>query len=53
MLSPPPSSALLTLDPSASPDVLEHSLSAMTLLRKDLQGIDRHLVDGRLELISG
>ena len=53
MLSPPPSAALLTLDPSASPDILERALSALTLLREDLQGTDRRLVAGRLELISG
>ena len=52
-LSPPPSAALLTLDPSASPDVLERSLSALTLLQEDLEGTDHHLAVGRLELISG
>nr|XP_020174388.1 uncharacterized protein KIAA0754-like [Aegilops tauschii subsp. strangulata] len=40
-------------DPSASPNVLEHALSALTLLREDLQGTDRRLVAGHLELISG
>nr|XP_020147614.1 CCR4-NOT transcription complex subunit 3-like [Aegilops tauschii subsp. strangulata] len=50
----PPSSAPPSVrDPSASPDVLEHALSALTLLREDLQGTDHRLVAGRLELISG
>nr|XP_020186152.1 brain acid soluble protein 1-like [Aegilops tauschii subsp. strangulata] len=54
MTLPPPSpAALLTKDPSASPDVLEHGLSVLTLLREDLQGTDRCLVAGRLELIFG
>nr|XP_020186038.1 translation initiation factor IF-2-like [Aegilops tauschii subsp. strangulata] len=53
MLPPPPPAALLTPDPSASPDILEHALSALTLLREDLQGTDRRLVAGCLELISG
>ena len=52
MLSPP-SGTLLTPDSSASPNVLEHALFALTLLRVDLQGTDRHLAAGRLELISG
>ena len=52
--SPPPTSAaLLSPGPSASPDVLERALSAMTLLREDLQGADPRLVAGRLELASG
>ena len=52
--SPPPSSsALLTPGSSASPDVLEWALSVMALLREDLQGTDRRLVAGRLELVSG
>nr|XP_020200442.1 microtubule cross-linking factor 1-like [Aegilops tauschii subsp. strangulata] len=50
---PPPSVALLPPGPSASPDVLERALSAMTLLREDIQGADRRLVAGRLELVSG
>ena len=53
MLPLPYSVALLTPDSSASPDVLERALSAMTLLRVDLQGADRRLVAGRLELVSG
>ena len=53
MLPLPSSAALLTPDPSASPDILERALSALTLLREDLQGTDRRLVAGRLELISG
>ena len=52
-LSPPPSAALLTPDPSTSPDVLERALSVLTLLREDLQGTDHHLAIGRLELIPG
>nr|XP_020192045.1 translation initiation factor IF-2-like [Aegilops tauschii subsp. strangulata] len=40
-------------DPSTSPDALEKALSALTRLRDDLQGADRRLVAGRLELISG
>ena len=35
---PPPSAALLSRGPLASLDVLERALSAMTLLREDLQG---------------
>ena len=50
---PPPSAALLSPGPSGSPDVLEHALSAMTLLREDLQGADPRLVAGRLVLVSG
>ena len=49
---PPPSAALLPPGPSASPDVLERALSAMTLMREYLQGADRRLVVGRLELVS-
>ena len=49
---PPPSTALLSLGPSAFPDVLERALSAMTLMREYLQGADRRLVVGRLELVS-
>nr|XP_040256309.1 uncharacterized protein LOC109775784 [Aegilops tauschii subsp. strangulata] len=52
MLPPPPPATLLTPDPSASPDGLERALSAMTRLREDLQGTDRHLVAGPLELVS-
>ena len=52
MLPPPPPTTLLASDPSASPDVLERALSVMTLLREDLQGTDRRLVAGRLELVS-
>nr|XP_020174052.1 testis-specific gene A8 protein-like [Aegilops tauschii subsp. strangulata] len=37
----PSSAAPLTPDPSASPDILERALSALTLLREDLQGTDR------------
>nr|XP_020166449.1 translation initiation factor IF-2-like [Aegilops tauschii subsp. strangulata] len=40
-------------DLSASPDALEHALSALTRLRGNLQGADRCLVAGRLELIPG
>ena len=62
---PPVSQAMVTMlpllppaapqipNPSASPDVLERSLSKMTRLREDLQGTDRRLVAGRLELVSG
>ena len=53
MLSPPPSAALLTLDPSTSPDILERALSTLTLLREDLQGTARRLEAGRLELTFG
>ena len=53
MLPPPSPAVLLTPDPSSSADVLERALSALTLLREDLQGTDRRLVVGRLELISG
>ena len=53
MLSPPPSTALLTSDPSTSHDVLEHALSTLNLLQEDLQGTDSHLAAERLELISG
>ena len=53
MLPPSSPAALLTPDPSASPDILERALSALTLLQEDLQGADRRLVAGRLELISG
>ena len=53
MLPTPPPAALLTPDPSASSNVLERALSAMTLLRGDLQGADPRLVAGRLELVSG
>nr|XP_020156658.1 nascent polypeptide-associated complex subunit alpha, muscle-specific form-like [Aegilops tauschii subsp. strangulata] len=49
---PPPSATPLARDPSASPDALEKALSALTRLRNDLQGADRRLVTGRLELIS-
>nr|XP_020165581.1 brain acid soluble protein 1-like [Aegilops tauschii subsp. strangulata] len=50
MLHPPPVSPLAR-DPSASPDALEEALSALTRLRDDLQGADRRLMAGRLELI--
>nr|XP_020191251.1 uncharacterized protein LOC109776999 [Aegilops tauschii subsp. strangulata] len=50
---PPPPAALLSLGPSASPDILERALSAMTLLREDLRGADPRLVAGHLELVSG
>nr|XP_020170404.1 translation initiation factor IF-2-like [Aegilops tauschii subsp. strangulata] len=50
---PPPSAALLSPGHSASPDVLERALSAMTPLREDLQGADPRLVAGHLELASG
>ena len=50
---PPPSAAPLYPGSSASPDVLERALSVMALLREDLQGTDRRLVAGRLELVSG
>ena len=53
MLPTPPPAALLTPDPSASSNVLERALSAMTLLRGDLQGADPRLVAGRLEQVSG
>ena len=53
MLPPPSPAVLLTPDPSSSADVLERALSALTLLREDLQGTDRRLVVGHLELISG
>nr|XP_020200821.1 uncharacterized protein KIAA1522-like [Aegilops tauschii subsp. strangulata] len=51
MLCPPPTAPLLP-GPSASPDVLERALLEMTRLREDLQGPDRHLAAGRLELVS-
>nr|XP_040256276.1 tol-Pal system protein TolA-like [Aegilops tauschii subsp. strangulata] len=35
------------------PDVLERTLSEMTQLREDLQGADRRLMAGRLELVYG
>ena len=53
MLPLPSSAALLTPDSSTSPDILEHALSALTLLREDLQGTDHRLVAGHLELTSG
>ena len=37
----------------ASPDTLEDALLALSRLHSDLQGADRRLVAGRLELISG
>nr|XP_020147952.1 predicted GPI-anchored protein 58 [Aegilops tauschii subsp. strangulata] len=43
VLPPPSPTALLTPDPSASPDILERALSTLTLLREDLQGADRRL----------
>nr|XP_020177567.1 uncharacterized protein LOC109763120 [Aegilops tauschii subsp. strangulata] len=43
MLPPPSPAAHLTPDPSASPDILERALSALTLLQEDLQGADRRL----------
>ena len=52
-MQPPPSVTPLARDPSASLDALEKALSALTWLRDDLQGTDRRLVAGRLELISG
>nr|XP_020192899.1 predicted GPI-anchored protein 58 [Aegilops tauschii subsp. strangulata] len=48
--SPPPAAPLLP-GPSVSPDVLESALLEMTRLREDLQGPDRHLAAGRLELV--
>nr|XP_020168557.2 MAP7 domain-containing protein 1-like [Aegilops tauschii subsp. strangulata] len=39
--------------PPASPNALEDALLALTQLREDLQGADRRLAAGRLELISG
>ena len=51
-LLPPPAVPLIP-GPSASPDVLEHALLEMAQLREDLQGADRRLVAGRLELVSG
>ena len=54
MTLPPPSpTVLLNPDPSTSPDMLEHALFSLTLLREDLQSTDRRVVAGRLELISG
>nr|XP_020184220.1 AF4/FMR2 family member 1-like [Aegilops tauschii subsp. strangulata] len=50
---PPSSASPLVRNPSASPDVLEHALSALTLLRENLHGTDHRLVAGRLELTSG
>nr|XP_020185103.3 caldesmon-like [Aegilops tauschii subsp. strangulata] len=49
---PPPPVMPLVRGPYASPDALEEALSALTQLRGDLQGADRRLVAGRLELIS-
>ena len=49
----PPSVALLSPGPSASPDVLERALSAMTLQREGLRKADPRLVAERLELVSG
>nr|XP_020165579.1 uncharacterized protein LOC109751084 [Aegilops tauschii subsp. strangulata] len=40
-------------DPPASPDALEDALFALTQLHNDLQGADRRLALGRLELVSG
>nr|XP_020172660.1 protein diaphanous homolog 1-like [Aegilops tauschii subsp. strangulata] len=53
MTLPPPSIIPLAHDPSTSPDALEKALSALTRPWDDLQGADRRLVAGRLELISG
>ena len=50
-LPPPPPIMPLALDPSDAHDVLGEALSALTRLRDDLQGADRRLVAGRLELI--
>nr|XP_020165858.1 atherin-like [Aegilops tauschii subsp. strangulata] len=52
-LPPPPSITPLGRDSSASPDALEEALSALTQLSEDLQGANRCLTSGRLELISG
>nr|XP_020154870.1 nascent polypeptide-associated complex subunit alpha, muscle-specific form-like [Aegilops tauschii subsp. strangulata] len=52
-LSPPPPIMPQGRDPSASPDALEEALSALTQLRDDLQGANRRLASGRLELILG
>nr|XP_020170420.1 translation initiation factor IF-2-like [Aegilops tauschii subsp. strangulata] len=53
MLSPPLPITPLGHDPSASLDALEEALPALTQLREDLQGTDRRLASGCLELISG
>ena len=53
MSPPPPSATLMPPGSSASPDILERTLSAMALLQEDIQGTDRRLVAGRLELVSG
>nr|XP_040249526.1 dynactin subunit 1-like [Aegilops tauschii subsp. strangulata] len=48
--SSPPSIVPLGRDPPASPNALGHALFALTQLHDDLQGADRRLASGRLEL---
>nr|XP_040254228.1 nascent polypeptide-associated complex subunit alpha, muscle-specific form-like [Aegilops tauschii subsp. strangulata] len=51
---PPPLLIMpLARDPSTSHDALEEAFSALTRLRGDLQGPNRRLASGHLELISG
>nr|XP_020190845.1 atherin-like [Aegilops tauschii subsp. strangulata] len=53
MLPPPLPITPLGRDPSASPHAPGEALSTLTQLRDDLQGANRRVAAGRLELISG